>query len=78
MAIYPDTIVKDGIILDLVTHEELPSYQGLCLANLAGCWAVMNTWLTSEGREWDLVHFGSSLSSTEIAKYVKDRGSMSK
>lgn len=53
------------------THEELPSYSGLCLADLAGRSAIMFTTLSSTGRNWDIVQWGSTLSMVEIQKYMK-------
>jgi hypothetical protein len=67
---YPDAVVKDGIIYDILTNDELPSYQGLCLANLSGRFAIMHTVLTATGRDWELVHWGSSLSTTEINRFL--------
>ena len=70
---YPDAYVKEGRIFDMLTHEELPSYTGLILADLAGRSAIMFTSLPQGVRDWELVHWGSTLSTTEIATYLKGK-----
>lgn len=69
---HPDAIVNDGVIRDILSGEELPSYSGLCLAILAGRVAVMFTTLSTTGRNWDIVQWGSTLSMVEITKYIKE------
>lgn len=71
--LYPDALVREGRIFDLVEDIELPSYEGLCLANLAGRWAVMFTTRIDSGRTWELVHWGSTLSTTEIKKFMESK-----
>lgn len=68
---YPDAYVQDGVIRDIRTHHELPSYEGLCLSKADGRSCIMITNLTDAGRAWDLVHWGSEISSTEIERYMK-------
>ena len=70
---HPDVIVKEGRIYDCLTDVELPSYSGLCLADLAGRFAIMFTTLAENGRTWELVHWGSTLSSTEMEKFYKGK-----
>ena len=70
---YPDARVLNGEIVDFETETILPAYEGLCLADLAGRFAIMFTSYRDGERDWEIVHFGSSLSTTEINKFMKDR-----
>ena len=69
---YPDAYIKDGLILDITNDQELPSYSGMVLANLAGRFAILYTTLNPD-RDFDLVHWGSSLSTVEIQQYLQKR-----
>ena len=75
---YPDAIVTNGVISDLITGDILPSYEGLVLADCAGRMAILFTTLTlgADGpvRKFELVHFGSQLSTTEIQRFMKEKG----
>lgn len=71
--IYPDAYVKEGIIYDIKTDDQLPSFEGLVLADLAGRFAIMHTTLTPECREWELVQWGSNIQTTEIQKYLRGK-----
>lgn len=70
---YPDAIVHQGVISCTQTGVELPSFEGLCMASLAGCWAVMYTELTQTGRDWYLVHWGTTLNAKEIELFSKGK-----
>ena len=74
---YPDAYLKHmakdgpGEVCCIQTDTPLPSYSGLCLAEINGAFAVMYTEPGVEHRVWDLVHWGSQLSSVEISKYME-------
>jgi hypothetical protein len=68
---YPDAYLKQGEVCCIQTDCALPSYSGLCLVDLAGRMAIMFTTPGPEGRDWDLVQWGSTLSSTEITKFME-------
>lgn len=69
--IYPDAYVKDGVIRDIKTDDELPSFCGICLANLAGRWAVMYITHGESGRKWEFVHWGAPISAIGIQEFMK-------
>jgi hypothetical protein len=70
---YPDAYLKQGEVCCIQTDTPLPSYSGLCLVDLAGTMAIMFTQPGNDYRSWELVHWGSSLSSVEIDKYLKGK-----
>lgn len=71
MSVHPDAVVTNGIITDIKTGDELPSYEGLVLSNAAGRFCILFTTLSPDGRNWEFVHWGSQLSSTEIDKFMR-------
>jgi hypothetical protein len=70
---YPDAYVRNGEVCCIQTDTPLPSYSGLCLVDVNGAYCIMFTQPGVEYRSWDLVHWGSQLSSVEIEKYLKGK-----
>jgi hypothetical protein len=70
---YPDAYLKDNKILCIKTDTELCSYEGLVLANVNGRFCILCTTMKEHGRAWDLIQWGSTLSTTEIQRYLKEK-----
>lgn len=71
--VYPDAYVREGRITDLLSGDDLPSYQGLVLANFNGRFCILFTQLDSKGRDWQIVSWGSQVSTTEIEKFTRGK-----